>query len=188
MQFLQTLALLASTGSLALGAVIVPRQGGLPVEIVPDYISSLNVNTGAVKYNDNVVNIRRTPTIEESHLATFTIPAAAQGKTCHIFFRNPSGAAHIISGSKSADIFTVIGNPTKSTTGFPREFYRDLVVGRFSTEFEKLNSYINNAPSEFPCPPAGTKKTYEAVPAGEAVHINISDSAALPAGIFLRYW
>lgn len=178
MQFF--LALIAAA-PLALGAVITPRQGGLPVRLPPVAISTLNVNTGAVTYNDDTALIKRTSSVEISHLATFTFPPATAGKTCHIYFDVAVGTGHVISGSKQADIFTVGGNPTKSTTGFPREFYRDNLLGRFTAKFD-APSYIQ-APQEFPCP-AGQTKTYEAVPAGEAVEIN-ADS---PSGIQIRYW
>ncbi|RPA85166.1 hypothetical protein BJ508DRAFT_412287 [Ascobolus immersus RN42] len=144
-----------------------------------------NVQTGAQTWNTPEGLIRKNADI--TTIYTFDFGYSNVGKTCTFGFDRPYEST----GTKQADLFSVIGNPTSSTTGFPRQAPRNQYIARLQVGNDLFGATTWISPSQapsFPCPSG--KVSWELVPAGDNVVIKHKYAyiprGRVPSGLFVE--
>jgi hypothetical protein len=153
MKFTATLLSLV-TLAISAPAPQIPASGAV---IVPSAVSTYSVWTGAIQYNTGKGKIfKNGKTTDVTILLTFTIPAAAVGKTCSFHFYLGTGST--LTGATAFDVFSSLQPAKASTTSWPPGNQRNIQLGRLSAVLPGEATYLAGYPvvaKSYPCPAAG---------------------------------
>ncbi|KAF2198981.1 hypothetical protein GQ43DRAFT_442877 [Delitschia confertaspora ATCC 74209] len=167
------LSLLSLTNALPAPAPLDTRE---PANIIrPTALSQYTVWTGAITHDTNrgLILKNNGASSDITTLGTFTIPAAAAGRTCEFGFSLPSSAT--VSGTGTFDVFTSIKPADGDTSGWPSGNLRDRYDGRVRAvvggEAQSVEGILSPLGRPFKCPPAGAVVGGELVGAGDVVRV-----------------
>jgi hypothetical protein len=120
-----------------------------PTIITPTVRSQYYVSTGKISYNTGVGLISKTggTASDITTLLTFTIPAAAVGKTGVFNFALNNAASTTVSGSAMLDLFSSLQPATASTNTWPPGNQRNIQLGRLQVAKGATATWVPGFPT-----------------------------------------
>ncbi|KAJ9302889.1 hypothetical protein DTO271G3_263 [Paecilomyces variotii] len=139
-------------------AILAPPEVPSTIEVLyPRAVSLFYVSSGDIQYNSSYGLIYKgTGSMSDSDittLVTFDVPGSWARKSCRLFF--DLAPEDVLSGSKSADVFTSLTIVEKSSSNWSPGNQRNEYLGRFMVDGSRKGKWIDRDDGDTPrfeCP------------------------------------